>query len=100
MTISQVKKALYKDRLKSKVVTYYKKREQEHTTFPNVLELPFESGKKIPNLVCDITEFRLINGKKVYFCAALDSSTRLIFNYSLDTCQDSQNKKTYRGDSM
>ncbi|KZE05006.1 hypothetical protein B4117_3459 [Bacillus mycoides] len=37
MLISQVKKALYKARLKSKVIKYYKKWKQEHITFPNLL---------------------------------------------------------------
>ncbi|MED3275554.1 hypothetical protein [Bacillus thuringiensis] len=75
----------------SKVVTYYKKRKQEHRTFPNVLKRSFKPGKKdIPTVVCDSTEFRLMNGMKVYFCAALDISTRRVLGYSLDTCQDAQ----------
>ncbi|OOR07111.1 transposase [Bacillus cereus] len=91
VTLSQVRQALCKAGLQSKVVTYYKKRKQEHGTFPNVLERSFKPGKKdIPTVVCDITEFRLINGMKVYFCAALDISTRRVLGYSLDTCQDAQ----------
>jgi len=31
-----------------------------------------------------------MNGMKVYFCAALDSSTRRVLGYSLDTHQDAQ----------
>ncbi|MRB61659.1 IS3 family transposase [Bacillus thuringiensis] len=91
VTLSQVRQALWKSGLKSKIVTYYKKRKQEHRTFPNVLERSFKPGKKdIPTVVCDITEFRLVNGMKVYFCAALDISTRRVLGYSLDTRQDAQ----------
>ncbi|WP_157452921.1 IS3 family transposase [Bacillus thuringiensis] len=91
VTLSQVRQALCKSGLQSKVVTYYKKRKQEHRTFPNVLKRSFKPGKKdIPTVVCDITEFRLMNGMKVYFCAALDISTRRVLGYSLDTCQDAQ----------
>ncbi|MBH0338710.1 transposase [Bacillus thuringiensis] len=87
VTMSQVRKTLCKENLQSKVVTYYKKRKQEHRVFPNILERSFQPGKKyLPTVVCDITEFRLINGLKVYFCAALDVSTRLVLGYSLDTC--------------
>jgi putative transposase len=91
VSLSQVRKALYRAGLKSKVVTYYKKRKQEHHTFPNVLERSFKPGRKdVPTVVCDITEFRLVNGLKVYFCAALDISTRRVLGYSLDTHQDAQ----------
>ncbi|MEK4414768.1 IS3 family transposase [Bacillus sp. FSL K6-0268] len=91
VTLSQVRQALCKAGLQSKVVTYYKKRKQEHRTFPNVLKRSFKPGKKdIPTVVCDITEFHLMNGMKVYFCAALDISTRRVLGYSLDTCQDAQ----------
>ncbi|WP_128856979.1 transposase [Bacillus sp. CDB3] len=83
VTLSQVRQALCTAGLKSKVVTYYKKRKQEHRTFPNVLERSFKPGKKnIPTVVCDITEFRLVNGMKVYFCAALDISAWLFVGYS------------------
>ncbi|MBG9703776.1 transposase [Bacillus thuringiensis] len=86
VSLFQVRQALCKAGLKSKVVTYYKKRKHEHHTFPNVLERSFKPGKKdVPTVVCDITEFRLKNGMKVYFCAALDISTRRVLGYSLDT---------------
>ncbi|MGG1344927.1 IS3 family transposase [Bacillus toyonensis] len=91
VSLSQVRKALYKANLKSKVVTYYKRRKTEHRTFPNVLARSFTPGKKeTPTVVCDITEFRLINGQKVYICAALDIGTRRVLGYSVDTCQDAQ----------
>ncbi|EJP81947.1 hypothetical protein IC1_06045 [Bacillus cereus VD022] len=91
VTLSQVRQTLCHAGLKSKVVTYYKKRRQEHNTFPNVLERSFHPGKKdVPTVVCDITEFRLVNGMKVYLCAALDISTRRVPGYSLDTHQDAQ----------
>ncbi|GAB6513882.1 hypothetical protein bcgnr5386_18540 [Bacillus cereus] len=91
VTISQVRKALHRANLQSKTVTYYKKRKQEHRVFPNVLKRSFHPGKKdMATVVCDITEFRLMNGLKVYFCAALDVSTRRVLGYSLDTCQDAQ----------
>ncbi|WP_305927823.1 hypothetical protein [Bacillus mycoides] len=86
VSLSQVRQALCRAGLKSKVVTYYKKRKQEHHTFPNVLERSFKPGKKdVPTVVCDITEFRLVNGLKVYFCAALDISTRRVLGYSVTT---------------
>lgn len=91
VTISQVRKALYRSGLKSKIVTYYKKRKQEHNIFPNVLDRSFQPGKQeIQSVVYDITEFHLVNGMKIYFCAALDISTRRVLGYSLDTCQDAQ----------
>ncbi|MGG0408661.1 DDE-type integrase/transposase/recombinase, partial [Bacillus mycoides] len=91
VTSSQVRQALYQAGLKSKVVTYYKRRKQEHHACPNVLARSFKPGKKdVPTVVCDITEFRLVNGLKVYFCAALDIGTRRVLGYSLDTHQDAQ----------
>ncbi|WP_340828518.1 hypothetical protein [Bacillus sp. FSL K6-0268] len=38
VSLFQVRQALCEAGLKSKVVTYYKKRKHEHHTFPNVLE--------------------------------------------------------------
>ncbi|PEW62058.1 transposase [Bacillus cereus] len=91
VSLSQVRQALCRAGLNSKFVTYYKKRKQDHHTFPNVLERSFKPGKKdVPTVVCDITEFRLVNGLKVYFCAALDISTRRVLGYSLDTHQDAR----------
>ncbi|MED1305254.1 IS3 family transposase [Bacillus pacificus] len=91
VSLPQVRQALCRAGLKSKIVTYYQKRKQDHHTFPNVLERSFKPGKKdVPTVVCDITEFRLVNGLKVYFCAALDISTRRVLGYSLDTHQDAQ----------
>ncbi|MGR5979266.1 hypothetical protein ACT7DJ_17465 [Bacillus cereus] len=72
VSLSQVRQALCRAGLKSKVVTYYKKRKQDHHTFPNVLERSFKPGKKdVPTVVCDITEFRLVNGLKVYFLCCI-----------------------------
>ncbi|WP_255255561.1 transposase [Bacillus cereus] len=91
VSLSQARQTLCRAGLKSKVVTCYKKRKREHHTFPNVLERSFQPGKKdVPTVVCDITEFRLVNGLKVYFCAVLDSNTRWALGYSLDTYQDAQ----------
>ncbi|MEW4150003.1 transposase [Bacillus thuringiensis] len=91
VSLSQVRQALFRSGLKSKVVTYYKKRKQDHHTFPNILERSFQPGKKdVPAVVCDITEFRLVNGLNVYFCAALYIGTRRVLGYSLDTHQDAQ----------
>ncbi|WP_277561481.1 hypothetical protein [Bacillus paranthracis] len=91
VSLSQVRQALCQAGLKSKVVTYYKKRKQEHYTFPNVLERSFKPGMQdVPTVVCNITEVRLANGMKVYFCAALDIGTRRVLGYSLDTHQDAQ----------
>ena len=73
------------------MITYYKKRKQEHGIFPNILERSCKPGKKeILTVVCDSTEFRLVNGMEVYFCTALDSSNRRVLRYSLDTYQDAQ----------
>ncbi|MBH0340385.1 integrase [Bacillus thuringiensis] len=91
VSLSQVRQALCRAGLKSKVVSYYKKRKPDHDTFPNTLERSFQPGKKdVPTVVCDITEFRLVNGLKVYFCTALDISTRRVLGYFLDTHQDAQ----------
>ncbi|MCQ6531313.1 transposase, partial [Bacillus mycoides] len=61
VSLSKVRQALCRAGLKSKVVTYYKKRNQDHYTFQNVLERSFKHGKKyVPTVVCDITEFRLV----------------------------------------
>ncbi|EJR93258.1 hypothetical protein IKG_05573 [Bacillus cereus VD200] len=91
VSLSQVRQALCRAGLKSKVVSYYKKRKQDHDSFPNILERSFQPGKKdVPTVVCDITEFRLVNGLKVYFCVALDISTRRALGYPLDTHQDAQ----------
>ncbi|MGE6963921.1 IS3 family transposase [Bacillus thuringiensis] len=91
VSLSQVRQALCQAGLKSKVITYYKKRKQEHHTFPNVLGRSFQPGMKdVPTVVCDITEFCLANGMKVYVCAALDIGTRRVLGYSLDTHQDAQ----------
>lgn len=55
-------KTLCKIGLKSKIITYYKKRKQEYTTFLNVLEQFLKFGKKyIPTTVFDITEFLLVS---------------------------------------
>ncbi|PEQ00883.1 transposase, partial [Bacillus toyonensis] len=76
--------ALCRAGVKSKVVTYYKKRKQGCPTFPNVLERSFRPGKKdVPTVGCDSTAFRLVNGLKVYFCAALGISTRRVLGYSI-----------------
>ncbi|MBG9504084.1 transposase [Bacillus thuringiensis] len=81
VSLSQVRQALCRFGLKSKVVSYYKKRKQDHDTFPNTLERSFQPGRKdVPTVVCDITEFRLMNGLKVYFCATLDSSIRWVYS--------------------
>ncbi|EPC8411992.1 transposase [Bacillus thuringiensis] len=89
LSLFQVRQALCEAGLKSKVVTYYKKRKHKHLS--NVLERSFKPDKKnVPTVVCDITEFRSVNGLKVYFCAALDIGTRRVLGYSLDTPQDAQ----------
>ncbi|MGE6963888.1 hypothetical protein ACQKIW_29205 [Bacillus thuringiensis] len=71
MSLSQVRQALCRARLQSKVFSYYRKRKQNHDTFPNILERSFQPGKKdVPTVGCDSTEFRLVKGLKGYVCAA------------------------------
>ncbi|WP_242070408.1 hypothetical protein [Bacillus thuringiensis] len=54
VSLSQVRQALCRAGLKSKVVTYYKKRKQDHPIFPNVRERSFKPGKKdVPTVICD-----------------------------------------------
>ncbi|HDX9707070.1 TPA: hypothetical protein ROY17_004788 [Bacillus thuringiensis] len=87
VSLSQVRQALCQAGLKSKVVTYHKKRKQEHHTFPNVLERSFQLGKKnVPTVVCDITEFRLTNGMESIFLCHIrywhPTGARLFAGYS------------------
>ncbi|MED2765824.1 hypothetical protein P4283_28035 [Bacillus thuringiensis] len=67
---------LYQVGLKSKVVTYYKKETQEYYTFPNIPKRFFQPGNKdVPTVACNITEFPLVYGLKVYVYITLKLST-------------------------
>ncbi|WP_421000797.1 IS3 family transposase [Carnobacterium maltaromaticum] len=86
LSLGFVKSVLKMHGLKSKIVKTYKKQIKPHQTFENKLNREFSAtmdsqiNKKI---VCDITEWRLNNGKKVYLCAALDLATRAIVGYKV-----------------
>ncbi|HFK1409342.1 TPA: hypothetical protein ACGXKU_005513 [Bacillus cereus] len=54
------------------------------------MSVPLNLVRKTFQQLYVITEFRLVNGLKVYFCAALDISTRRVLVYSLDTHQEAQ----------
>ncbi|WHS75911.1 transposase [Bacillus cereus] len=83
VSLSQVRQAV----LSSKIVTYYKKRKQEHHTFPNVLERSFKPGKKdVPTVVYDHRISFSKWNENIFLC-------RIRYwyptgGYSLDTHQD------------
>ena len=57
VTMSPVRKALYRANVQSKVVTYYKKGKQEHRVSPNLLECSFQPEKKVmETVVCPVRE--------------------------------------------
>ena len=81
-----VKSVLKAHGLVSKIVNTYKKKEKPHQFFDNKLNRRFDVSKKVqdkPRVVCDITEWPLHNGKKVYLCAALELATRAIVGYKV-----------------
>lgn len=86
VSLGFVKSVLTSHRLKSKVVKTYKKHIKPHQTFENKLNRQF-SSTTVPQvtqkIVCDITEWPLNNGNKVYLCAALDLANRAIVGYKV-----------------
>lgn len=79
LSLGFVKSVLKSHGFVSKIVKTYKKKEKPHKSFDNKLNRQFDVSKEVheqPRVVCDITEWPLQNGKKVYLCAALELATR------------------------
>lgn len=86
LSLGFVKSVLKAHGLVSKIVKTYKKKEKPHQSFDNKLNRQFDVSKEVkeqPRVVCDITEWSLQNGKKVYLCAALELGTRAIVGYKV-----------------
>lgn len=86
LSLGFVKSVLKAHALVSKIVKTYKKKEKPHQSFDNKLNRQFDVSKDVqeqPRVVCDITEWPLQNGKKVYLCAALELATRAIVGYKV-----------------
>lgn len=86
ISLGFVKSVLKAHGLKSKIVKTYKKQIKPHQTFENKLNREFSAtmdSQVEKKIVCDITEWRLNNGQKVYLCAALDLATRAIVGYKV-----------------
>lgn len=86
ISLGFIKSVLKTHGLKSKIVRTYKKKSKPHQTFKNKLDREFGPTMDVQvtkKIVCDITEWRLHNGKKVYLCAALDLATRAIVGYKV-----------------
>lgn len=84
LSLGFVKSVLRSHGLVSKIVKTYKKKKKPHKSFENKLDRQFEvsyKGQEMPRVVCDITEWNLQNGTKVYLCAALELATRSIVGY-------------------
>lgn len=86
VSLGFVKSVLTSHGLKSKIVKTYKKSVKSHHTFGNKLARQF-SPTTVPQvtkkIVCDIIEWPLNNGNKVYLFAALDLATRAIVGYKV-----------------
>lgn len=86
LSLSFVKLVLKAHGLVSRVVKTYKKINKPHKAFENKLDRQFEvsEDKQVqPRVVCDITEWRLHNGTKIYLCAALELATRAVVGYNV-----------------
>lgn len=64
-----------------------------HKSFKNKFDRQFsvsEDTQEQPRIVCDITEWKLHNGTKIYLCAALELDTSAIVGYKVAlTCDAS-----------
>ncbi len=81
-----VKSVLKAHGLISRTVKTYKRRNKPHKSFENKLDRCFEVSEDTqeqPRIVCDITEWKLHNGTKIYLCAALELATRAIVGYKV-----------------
>ncbi|EPI39885.1 IS3 family transposase [Enterococcus faecalis] len=91
LSLGFVKSVLKSHGLVSKIVKTYKKKNNPHKSFENKLDRQFEVSdnvQEIPRVVCDITEWRLQNGTKVYLCVALELAKRSIVGYKTAlTCE-------------
>jgi len=86
LSLSFVKSVLRSHNLVSRTIKTYKKRTKPHQSFDNKLDRQFEVSEKRqeqPRIVCDITEWKLHNGTKVYLCVALELATRAIVGYKV-----------------
>lgn len=86
-----VKSVLKVHELISRTVTTYKRRNKPHKSFKNKLDRCFEVSKDTheqPRIVCDIMEWKLHNGTKVYLCLALELATRAIVGYKVGLNHD------------
>ena len=86
LSLSFVKSVLKAHGLVSRTVKIYKKKNKPHQTFENKLNRQFEVSEEAqfqPRVVCDITEWRLHNGTKIYLCAALELATRAVVGYKV-----------------
>ena len=91
LSLGFVKSVLKSHGLVSKIVKTYKTKNKPHKSFENKLDRQFEVSdnvQEMPRVVCDITEWTLHNGRKVYLCAALELATRSIVGYKTAlTCE-------------
>lgn len=86
LSLSFVKSVLKSHGLVSRTVKTYKKKNKPHKTYGNKLNRQFEISEDTqvqPRVVCDITQWRLHNGTKVYLCAALELATRAVVGYEI-----------------
>lgn len=87
-----VKSVLKAHGLISRTVKTYKRKNKPHKSFENKLDRCFEVSEdkqEQPRIVCDITEWKLYNGTKIYLCAALELATRAIVGYKVSLNCDS-----------
>lgn len=86
LSLSFVKAVLKAHGLVSRTIKTYKKKNKPHKSFDNTLDRQFEvseQAQKQPRIVCDITEWKLLNGTKVYLCTALELATRAVVGYKV-----------------
>lgn len=86
LSLSFVKSVLKAHGLVSRTVKTYKKKNKPHKSFENKLNRQFEVSKELqeqPRIVCDITEWKLHNGTKIYLCVALELATRAVVGYKI-----------------
>lgn len=86
LSLSFIKSVLHAHGLVSRTVKTYKKKNKPHNAFENTLDRQFEVSvdrQEQPRVVCDITEWQLQNGTKIYLCAALELATRAVVGYKV-----------------
>lgn len=86
ISLGFVKSVLKAHGLVCKIVKTYKKKNNPHQSFDNKLNRQFEvteENQECPRVVCDITEWKLQNGTKIYLCAAIELATRAVVGYKV-----------------